>query len=147
VETAPGELSLDQLRAERDDLREEEARLSFTRRLLQGQLDILRDHGPDDETLSERLADVLADSPGGGGPARAMDLAPPDDVDVPGLPDLESLDDGATLALAQDLADREAEVSARRRTVLDRLDALQGELVRRYREDGVDVAVVVQDGS
>jgi len=146
VETAPGELSLAQLRAERDDLREEEARLSFTRRLLQGQLDILRAHGLDDDALAERLADVLADAPGGGGPARAMDLAPPDGVDVPGMPDLEELDAEATLALAQALTDREAEVSARRRTLLDRLDALQGELVRRYRDDGVDVAAVVRDG-
>lgn len=146
MDTAPAELSLQQLRSERDAMREEEARLSFTRRLLQGQLDILRAHEPGGETLAARLASVLADAPGGGAPARAMDLAPPDGVDVPGLPDLATLGDDETVALAEELAAREAEVSERRRTVLDRLDALQGELVRRYRDEGVDVDVVTRDG-
>lgn len=146
MDTAPAELSLQQLRSERDAMREEEARLSFTRRLLQGQLDILRAHEPGGETLGARLAAVLADAPGGGAPARAMDLEPPAGVDVPGLPDLATLDEDETVALAEELAAREAEVSERRRTVLDRLDALQGELVRRYRDEGVDVDAVTRDG-
>lgn len=146
MDTAPAELSLEQLRSERDALREQEARLSFTRRLLQGQLDILRAHEPGGEEFAVRLAAVLADATSGGAPARAMEVAPPDDVDVPGLPDLEGLDDEQTVELAEQLAAREADVSQRRRSVLDRLDALQGELVQRYREDGVDVAEVVRGG-
>ena len=146
MDTAPADLSLQQLRSERDALREQEARLSFTRRLLQGQLDILRAHEPGGESLAARLAAVLADAPGGGAPARAMELAPPDDVDVPGLPDLAELDEDATVALAEDLAAREAEVSHQRRSVLDRVDALQAELVRRYRAEGVDVDAVTRDG-
>lgn len=146
MDTPVAELDLPALRAERDELREREAGLSYTRRILQAQLDIVRAH-VDGEGGPFDIAAILGEEPGtGGGETRAVLVSAPADVTVPGLPDLESLDGDALTALASDLQEREQGVSEERRTVLDRLDALQDEVVRRYRDEGVDVADVIGGG-
>lgn len=142
VEHPVAELDLTALRAERDGLRDQEAALSYRRRILQGQLDILRadgTRGGDDLTIVLSEGD---DAPSGG-PVRAMDVRAPEDVEVAGLPDLTTLDADGIVALTTRLETEEQQVSADRRLVLARLDELQDELVRRYRDDGVDVGGLV----
>ena len=150
-----------ELRSRRDDCREEETRLSYARRVLQGQLDIAlaeqrRRAGLDDEGgLVGALSDILADHPSPGGRelrtaplytpeesgygARAHDAA----IDDPALSRVPDLDDAELAALVERLRSRESELSQLRRTVLAHLDALQAELVGRYRDEGVDLQEVV----
>lgn len=144
------------LRAMRDDCREEESRFSYNRRLLQGRIDILtaelaRRGGDSTESLIESLPRILADDPGpraGVGDARNMPLYEPGDEAgrrsddrlaadalLTRLPDLT---DSELAAELDELRDEERRVSELRRAVLERLDALQAELIRRYRDGGVD---------
>ncbi len=145
-----------QLRAMRDDCREEEPGLSFARRVVHGQLDIVRAEqhrraGGDDGGLVGSLSDILADEPAPHArQARSSPLYTPDvadygnrtwdvPVDDPALGRVPDLDDGELAAFADRLVASEREVSRLRRTVLDHLDALQAELIRRYRDGDVDV--------
>lgn len=145
---------LDDVRALRDEAREEESRLSFQRRLVQARLDIVRaaiarrDGGDDvaDPRLLGDLPEVLADEPPAARSAdlRAAPLHDPEDDegrrndDVladPSLGRLPDLDTAALQALAGRLGAEERRVSDLRGRVIATLDALQGELVRRYAGD------------
>lgn len=161
------ERSPEEIRALRDDCRLEEARLSYTRRLLQGRLDIARAEavrrgGEGEGDLIASLAAILADdpSPRASGPRAAPVYAPTDEggrrrddslVDDSTLGRLPDLDDDELARVIQRIEADEREVSGLRRNVLGNLDALQAELVRRYREGrvGVDdiVASAVAEGS
>ena len=147
---------LDEVRALRDSAQQVEGGLSFVRRMVHGRLDIVgaelerRRQGGDPEDLSDliaRLPDLLADPAGSGtAPPRSPRLlevaAVPDElaaqldqiVDTDALADLRSLDDDALDALVARLVEFERWMSERRRTVQDRLDALQAEIARRYRD-------------
>ena len=149
------------IRSMRDDCREEEARLSFARRVVHGQLDIVhaeqrRRSGDEDEGLVTSLTDVLSDEHGagrsrelrstplyipqeGGYGQRAHDTLI-DDSELGRVPDL---DDEQLISLLERLQSKEAHISALRRTVLSHLDALQDELIVRYRDGNVDVDEVV----
>jgi hypothetical protein len=147
-------LSLDDLRARRDECLAEREYLSLLRRLVQGRAEILRaevdargsaeDKGP----LVDRLAEILAgderQSPARG---EAVKVGLPEEelliarrrierlVSDAGISDPSALDD-ANLASAVDmLASEEREVSSARGDVIRVLDTLQDELKRRYRED------------
>ncbi|MBA2529991.1 MAG: aerial mycelium formation protein [Euzebyales bacterium] len=155
------ELGVAEVRALRDECREEEARLSFARRLAQGQLDIVRAerqrrHGHGEEGLVGALTRILADEPGPRprGDAHTTPVYAPDQdgygnrahdtsVEDPALSRVPDLDDAELEALEQRLADSEAELSELRRKVLDRFDALQDERIRRYRGGEVDIDEVV----
>jgi hypothetical protein len=147
-------LSLDDLRARRDDCLAEREYLSLLRRLVQGRAEILRaeldarssdeDKGP----LIDRLAEVLAgDERQTGSRGEAVKVGVPEEelllarrrierlVTDAGISDPTALDD-ANLASAVDLlASEEREVSTARSDVIRVLDTLQDELKRRYRED------------
>lgn len=148
------------IRAMRDECREEEARLSFARRVVHGQLDIVaaeqrRRGGAPDEGLVSTLSDVLSDE----APARTRELrsAPvyvPEEghygqrshdtlIDDAALGRVPELDDDELAALLTRLQEKEANVSGLRRTVLAHLDALQDQLIVRYRDGSVDVDDVV----
>ena len=136
-------MTLAELRGRRDDVRAEEERLSYRRRLLHAQLDIVQAARlvDDDDDFEAMLARVLSDGPGGTtGEIRAVALAgAPDEDDPDPLPaDLVGLPDDERTALVARLQEAERAVSARRRELLDELDALQDEIVNRYRRDGVD---------
>jgi hypothetical protein len=128
-ELAP--FSLDDLRAYRQELITEEARVSYWRRLVQARLDLaVADHGSldrlravltDQQQQSSRLAVLQLDGDAG--------LPPVPDLAV--LWDSESVDDEV---LAR-LADAEHELSAYRRSLHERLDAATGELISRYRDE------------
>jgi anti-sigma-K factor RsiG len=158
-----GERSVAELRALRDECREEESHLSFARRILQARLDIVRamvarrsDEGEQD--LLEGLPEILADVATRTAPGEAR-LAPATeprgttggrrtadwlilDASLGRVPDLP---DEQLLALVDRLSAEERRVSDLRRIVLDHLDALQAELVRRYAADANAVTDVVSD--
>jgi hypothetical protein len=156
--------SMDELRTMRDDCREEESRLSYSRRLVQGQLDILRAErrrreGGGEGGLVASLTEILSDAPAARAPqadARSTPVfMPPDEtygarehdvsVEDAGVARMLDLDGAGLDDLEQRLVAKERHVSELRRTVLDRLDALSDELVRRYREGAADVNDIVSN--
>lgn len=150
---------LPELRAKRTECQRVEDAVSYQRRLVQGRLDILQaerdrraagEPPADLETLVANLPGALA--AGVAGPRRghatyeheladvesvtaAVDEACPPSV-LAALPDTpgDELD-----RIADRLRQLEQEVSSRRRTLFDRLDALADELGRRYREGEASV--------
>ena len=149
------ELSTADLRSLRDECREEESRLSYHRRLLQGRCDIVqaeverRGSGADGD-LQARLAAVLSDRTTTRGTPRAVSVTtPPEDPErreedalvsdaaLAGLPDL---DEEGLRALVERLTDGERAISEQRAVVLRHLDALQDELVARYRDGRADIS-------
>ncbi len=148
------------IRAMRDDCREEETRLSFARRVLHGQLDIVRAEqarrsGGGEEGLVGTLSDILADEPAPGSrAARTAPLYAPEDegygqrshdtlVDDAAVGRVPDLSDDELNELLERLQEKEAHISSLRRTVLQNLDALQDELIARYRDGAVNVDDVV----
>lgn len=149
------------IRAMRDECRDEELRLSYARRLVQGRIDIVRAEierrgRGDDEPLDlvALLPKILADdpapqardprnvalfSPEGPTGQRAHDAVLEDPI-ISHIPDL---DDDELRGVLADLEASERDVSATRRTVLDHFDRLQGELIARYRDGAADVDEIV----
>jgi hypothetical protein len=147
-------LSLEELRARRDECLAEREYLSLLRRLVQGRAEILRAEverrgGERDQEgdLVERLSQVLAAEPQGPSRGEAVKVGVPEEemllarrrverlVADAGLSDPAALDDARLAAAADLLAAEEREVSSSRAEVLVALDALQDELKRRYRDD------------
>jgi len=157
------ELSLDEVRARRAACQQLETQLSYVRRLAQGRLDIVasevaarRDGTQGDRSLVEQLTEALSDritAPGNGhlplglepgevDPELMVSLdraAPPAQVSEPG-----SMDDDELETVTTALAELERDVSVRRRAMFDRIDALQAEIVRRYRSGEADVTRLLQ---
>lgn len=144
-----------EVRAMRDECRDEEAQLSYLRRILQGQLDIAlvelsrRTQAGDRPSLVADLPSILSDRPSPAQrDARAVPLYDPEDTgrrttdaerfsaQVGQVPEL---DDDQLAALVRDVREAERGVSDRRKLVLERLDTLQEELVRRYRDGAASV--------
>jgi hypothetical protein len=149
-----GARSIEEVRAMRAECHAVETGLSYLRRVVQGRLDIVagelarRRDGGDPADLSdliEKLPEILADrtrAPGLGRLPQTLGPGTPD-AELEGrlaeicaggeLDHLPDAADDALLALQGALADFEHEVSTRRRSLFDRIDALQAELTRRYR--------------
>lgn len=139
-------LTLDELRHRRDAIREEEEGLSYRRRLLHAQLDIIGAAGlaADREDFEAVLAEVLTDAPTPGSGVRAVDVEGRDDADVEPLPaDLIDMPQAERDELLARLREQEQQISERRRALLDELDRFQEELVRRFRRDGVDARALL----
>ncbi len=153
-------IDLDELRERRSLAEQEEADLSYARRLLQGRLDLLGaelqqrsdvDGGTDvpaarsDAELVARLTDVLADprrtnhgmgrhttvQPSRVGEHRRRAEAA---VADPRLSDLSAMDDDQLAAARERLLELEGELSADRHRVQEAMDACTDEITRRYRE-------------
>jgi hypothetical protein len=137
------------LRAMRDDCRAEEARLSYERRLLQGKIDILRAEAARRDAgegggLVDALPSILADQPTGQPRGvRATPVYEPEtseqrrgmEAELEGvLARVPDMSDDELAATINKLVTWEGEVSGVRGEVLRSLDALQEELIRRYRE-------------
>jgi hypothetical protein len=136
-------LSLDQLRAYRRTLGEEEGRVSYWRRILQARLDVLRaalDGGSARDVDTEALRPVLTDARTGAGRRALVEVVPVDDI--PPLPQIEALwertvdpsDPASVRVLEADLAEAERELSAYRAALHRRIADATGELIARYRE-------------
>ena len=160
----PSSRPLDEIRAMRDECRVVENKVSFLRRLIQGRLDIVnadlrqRSTGgapADLGALIEQLPDILSDKGHPGGPGRLPSgVLPPDDDDLtaeldevagPGvLHRLHELSDAEVAELARAIGDLEREVSSSRRELFGRIDALHGELVRRYKTGEADAGALLE---
>jgi len=147
------------VRAMRDDCQVVEGGLSFTRRVVQGRLDIVgaeltrRRQGGDPADLSAlvaQLPELLTEHQSGGAPRspRLLEVTTvPEDlqarldgiVDTDELADLREVDTAELEGLAERLDEFERWVSERRHTVQGVLDRLQGEIARRYRDGEASV--------
>ncbi len=148
-----GALSLDDLRARRDECMAEREYLSLLRRLVQGRAEILkaelasRASAIDLRPLVDRLSEILASDQPPTSRGEALRVSLPEEemllarrrierlVADAGISDPTDLDDEALRDAVDVLATEEAEVSARRADVLRVLDSVQDELKRRYKED------------
>jgi hypothetical protein len=150
-----------EVRRLRRQAEQEEVNLSYTRRLLQGRLDIVRRElqrraDNDGRSLVDLLPEILAEK--GRGPAHGLGRhqtvqpSAPEEFEswVNGLTDVDlsaitQLTDAALEKAARALADAERGLSERRRGVQQVMDALAGELARRYRDGEADVAALLAD--
>jgi hypothetical protein len=153
--------STGEVRTMRAETQEEEALLSYERRMLHGRLAILkkelerRAKGGDAESLLELLPSILSDQDQRG-PSRGsfpgadpnLDFAHPhrrvtklvsDDT----IANLPALDEAEIRRIIGELEAAEHEVSAVRRPLLDVLDALNKELARRYQSGEADPSDVL----
>jgi hypothetical protein len=152
------ELSVEDLRSRREDARLEERDISYTRRLLQGRLDLLRAdldrraHGTDaaapaprtDHELVDALTSALSEQPATSRPGQLVDIEPPDHiqrrraaevaVDDVRLSDPSAMDDDELAERVVNLERLEQQASATRKNVLVVLDALTTEVQRRVIE-------------
>jgi len=151
------EAPLADVRALRAEAEQEEADLSYVRRLVQGRIDIVkaelaRRTGGGEGSLVDSLASVLADQPRGPahGLGRHVTVEPTRvdahqryveslvaDVD---LSDTTARTDAELQSAIDVLAAEEKTVSGKRRRVQEVMDALSAEVTRRYRDGEADVA-------
>ena len=151
---ADEQLTLADIRAQRNALQGEEDAISFVRRLAQGRLDLVQDEqrrrASATETpvgsLADRLADVFGQQHGGGS------ARPPRETNVPAdhplvleldqlcehyqFESMENIDDKSLDELAGALGMFEKSCSGQRHDLFEKIDALTAELVRRVREGG-----------
>lgn len=128
-------LTLDELRAYRQELLTEESRVSYWRRILHARLDLSGDTASDGmrNVLSQHHSDSrrLARLPSG----YPQDEAPP----LPDLTVLWATETEAVHGTDSDMVSRlsaaEHQLSAYRRGLHRRLDAATGELIARYRDE------------
>jgi hypothetical protein len=147
-------MSLDDVRARRDDCLAEREYLSLLRRLLQGRAEILkaevesRAGGGGDGPLVERLVEILSDDdhPVTSRGEVVRVALPEDEMTLArrrverlaadaGISDPATLDDEQLGAAIDALVAEEHGVSNARREVMNVLDVLQDELKRRYKDD------------
>ena len=148
------EWSDDELRARRTECHELEEAASYLRRLTQTHLDIIgaelvgrRRGETSDSTLVERLTRVLSASGEAlsGARGRLMSDDPRDDQESwaegrarnamggHAIESIGELDDAALALLTESLIQLEQDVSSERRRLHEIYDAIQGELVQRYK--------------
>ena len=153
---------MSEVRRLRREAEQQEVNLSYTRRLLQGRLDIVRrevqrraEH--DGRSLVDLLPEILSEK--GRGPAhglgRHQTVQPhaPEEYEnwVNGLTgsidmsDISDLSDAKLEKAARALAEAESGLSERRRGVQQVMDGLAAELGRRYRDGEADVAALLAD--
>ncbi|WP_236655301.1 RsiG family protein [Streptacidiphilus carbonis] len=159
-----GGLGLEELRTLRRQAQEDEADLSYLRRLLHGRVDILRaeltrrsGRTVAADTLLEQLAVILTDLPSQvRNSARHLTLNTPrseefqaladelmDDV---ALADLESQSDAALQAACIRLTAHERMLSGRRQGLQRTVDGCSAEITRRYREGEARVDDLLSGG-
>jgi hypothetical protein len=160
-----GGVDMTELRARRNALQEAELALSYVRRQVQVRLDIVLDErqhrasgaaARDASALVADLPKILAEHSGGGGRGSFPDVAvPPEAVEavvgeldtIIGARDLGavgSLPDERLAAAAEELEQFERRVSQRRRALHTAIDALQEEMLRRYKSGEASVDALLQ---
>jgi hypothetical protein len=156
-----GQVALGELRERRAELTGWEEAISLTRRMAQGRLDILRyelaqrsEVEPSDTSVLFDLPEVLADGPAAGG-GRAVSLPVPGPeadlllagldavVDPAVLGRLDVLDAARLEELHERLRAHELALSGARRALHERIDAIQEEIGRRYRDGEASVESIL----
>jgi len=157
---------LDQIRSMRAECQEVETQLSYLRRLVQGRHDIVgtelerRRQGGDPTDLSGlvgRLPEILADRIRAPGPGRLPETLVPREpsgrladrwnsiVSAGHLTRIDECDEEQLGAISEQLVALEKEVSDLRRALFRRIDTLQAELTRRYRDGEAHVEQLLHD--
>jgi GNAT superfamily N-acetyltransferase len=153
------ELPLERVRGMRREAEQEEADLSYLRRMLQGRMDIVRAElsrrgGEDDRHVVEHLADVLADPDHQDRGLGRFLTVQPSRVDEhkrrieqviadAGASDVEARDDAQLRDALQQLQDYLDDVSENRRRVQQVMDTLTAEVGRRYKDGTAHVEDVL----
>ena len=160
IETLP----IEALRAKKKECTDLETATSYLRRLAQGRLDIVADeqrrrrtggapiHGAE---LVESLTGILAAGSRQPGPGRlpATMVRDEDEADTTELDriagpsvlgDLSVQDDASLESLVDELSAYETGLSRLRRSLFERIDTLQAELVRRYKSGEAKVESLLQ---
>lgn len=156
---------IEEVRTLRAECQRVETGLSYVRRLVQGRLDIVvgelqrRREGGDPADLSTligKLPEILSDRTRSPGVGRLPTIMAPGDVEgeltaaldaivadghLDSLPDVG---DDELESMRQRLEELEHAVSAKRRALFERVDALQAELTRRYRTGEASVESLLQ---
>jgi hypothetical protein len=158
---------VDELRDLREVCQVVETQLSYLRRLVQGRHDIVageldrrRSGGAKDDVhgLVERLPEILADrihAPGAGRLPVGMEPGELSGSLVDRLDDIgevvtdasHAASDDELTAAADALTALEQDVSAMRRAMFDRIDTLQAEITRRYKDGSARVDDLLAGGS
>ncbi len=146
-----GQIDLDELRSRRDTAEDVESQISYYRRLLHGRMDLLnfelrRRSGEEERSLLDALPEILASGMvlGGEPNLRHIETMPPlpattgrrlidrimDDGILTQLPELTDAEVNEAL---ERLGEVEGELSAQRKQLHVVIDALQNEIVARYR--------------
>lgn len=156
-------MTLDQVRSQRGELQVQEDAVSFVRRLAQGRLDIARDevrHRASGESsrgdITDGITRVFATERGTGSnrPPRDTEVSTNHPLlvelerlcDTLGFGSLANLDAAELATCVQQLAEFESRVSLQRKELFARIDALSGELVRRYRSSTSSVDALLDEG-
>jgi hypothetical protein len=148
-------LTLQELRERRHDAEQEDADLSYIRRLLQGRLDIIRAERERRaqaagervvDNLSEVLADGLRSTHGSG---RFLNVEPSRVAESrrrveqliadPHLSDMGTITDSEIGEAYDEISNHERAVSELRHRVQDAMDTLTAEVARRYRDGRASV--------
>jgi hypothetical protein len=149
-------LSLHELRERRHDAEQEDADLSYIRRLLQGRLDIIRaERERRAKEAGEKVVDNLAEVLGDGGPrsnhgsGRFLNVEPSRVAESrrrveqiiadPHLSDINTLTDAEIAQAYAEIANHEQAVSDLRHRVQEAMDTLTAEVARRYRDGQASV--------
>jgi len=152
-------LPMAEVRSRRDTCQEAADELSYLRRLVQGRLDIVlalleaREGGRtvDLAQMVEQLPEILAEGTRNEGLGRLPTSFGPADadgwiaaeldavVDAQRIGSLSQLTDEEVRSIASDLAELERKVSDQRRRLFEATDALQDEIVRRYKSGQASV--------
>ena len=147
------------VRALRADAEQEEADLSYVRRLVQGRIDIVkaelaRRSGGEEGSLVDHLAEVLADNRGAAHGMGRHVTVEPSRVDAHqryveslvanvDLSDTTARTDAELAEVLEVLTTEERTVSDKRRKVQEVMDALSAEVTRRYRDGEADVSALL----
>lgn len=156
---------LEEIRTLRAACVDVETGLSYVRRLVQGSLDIIereitRRSGTHDTQavgdLIDQLPGILGDAPRPPGVGRLSQTLEPTDFadelvteyeDLVGdgrLAQTNAIDEAELHVLAAELKGIEARISEKRRAYFDRIDALQGEITRRYQTGEASVEALLE---
>lgn len=167
-----GDKGMERLRSIRTELSQAEGDVSLVRRVTQGRLDIVgheveRRQGGDGATsaadpssLLFEMPDILTDAVDGGSPSsgagRPVPVLEPGKVALSMIETLDAVASPSQLSGLDQVADAgladlfgglrefELELSSIRRQLHDRIDAIQDEIARRYRDGEASVDTLLQ---
>lgn len=151
-----GDRSLDDLRLMRNELNRAETAVSYLRRVAQARIDVVQSLLGGAAAKDGDLAGVVEDLPSiiGSGPPRpagpgrlparlAPDMETVDDEELTAevdavlgpdhLAQLATMEPARLRSISEQLVELEARISSQRRELHERIDAVQGEIVSRYK--------------
>lgn len=146
------DLGLQDLRAYRQSLSDEEDKVSYWRRLVHARIDVLEAEAHTDGTLSiEDLVRVLGDTGSGRTRTALVTVRPADPLpELPVLADMwvtevDPHDATAVAEALERLRAAERQLTEYRRALHQRIDEATGELIVRYRKDPASALIALPE--